>query len=107
MNINERTAEAMGWHKISKYYNWWADEDSVPIIKIDDWHPDTSIEQAKMCAKKAIVNIRITQRSSGWELERNGLPYPVEYNEHEMMLRQYYTTEELPLKICEAILGTI
>ena len=114
MNINERMAKVMGWVLIKAGEVFCGNlcvadcytDNSVFVMFKYDWHPDTSIEQALMCAEKAGANIQMYySRSVGkWELCINSLPCPVEYDEHEMMLRKYYTREELPLAICNAIL---
>ena len=78
------------------------------IIAVDEWKPTEDLNQAMMCAENSKVNVslscsRTKDGDAKWELMRNGLPYPVEYDEQQMMLRSWYSRKELPETICKAI----
>jgi len=59
-NINERMAKVMGWRKGKGVINvfsgnrevYWRNNADEAKYNINKWHPDTSIEQAMMCAEK-------------------------------------------------------
>ena len=104
MNINERMAiEVMGWEKdLLGQVRWimsrnkdrgYIDE----YMLLSEWHPDTDIGQAMMCAEKSGLEMHIHIG------DYHGIPYVVEEYSKEFD-RSCNTIEEVSLAICEAIL---
>ena len=55
MNINERIAEVMGWRLEQRHYVSGGSRVAIEC-NIYDWHPDTDINQAMMCAEKLNID---------------------------------------------------
>jgi hypothetical protein len=46
--------EIMGWHwELVGIASFWADDDGVPMVAVDKWHPFSNSEQAAMVVKAA------------------------------------------------------
>jgi len=101
-NINEKMAKVMGWHK--EHCDWFDGMAYVPeldasVLLVNDWHPDTNIEQAIDCADKLIED------GWFWKLLRNPRDYwfILEKMGRNTIDRVSETKDKLPLAICEAI----
>jgi len=57
ININEKIAEMMGWIRGDNHddvfpMKYWKTIAGIIMYELKDWHPDTDIGQALMCAEK-------------------------------------------------------
>ena len=101
MNINEFLAtEVMGWHveqiPISNT-DYYVDEQGGGKGLCSDWHPDTSIEQALMCADKFdIYWIDKSPQKPFYRVQVGG-------EGGETIISHADNLDKLPLAICEAI----
>ena len=95
--MNERMAKLMGWHK--RMAEWgefgaecmcWLNDMGEIMEYVGNWHPDTDIAQALMCADKYNIGLEIYQLyDGGWKVG---------------LLGAGISRSEIPLAICKAIL---
>jgi len=107
MNLNEYLAtKVMGWEKDMCGQGRWIMSRSKDggyidkYILLSDWHPDTNLGQAMMCAEK---------------LDEEFIDYEILVSRYEKVVRIWApsknkwfrkcweTLDELPLAICEAV----
>ena len=125
-NINERMAKVMGWHRgkdKNKEYSdrYYSKEGGNPIIWVSDsgmprtWHPDTSIEQAMMVARKIIETEHKFYTIVKLSLYPNGIDvtiekYKLRASDSDYPVHKWLAVGEIGEEakaICEAILETM
>jgi len=106
-NINEKIAEVMGWisgdnHDDIFPMKYWKTVAGIIMFEKKDWHPDTDLKQAMMCAFRVKSKQLFTEIDIG-----HGSLRIYNMATASQVYKEYETIDDLPLAICEAICEAI